>query len=491
VFAIGVAAMLHIYEAARVVWFALPLFAVYLWAADRERLKRGWRGYALALGAGTAAALSHLLDPGAWGRTEVLGSALGALRDGDPGPLVQNVLEGLRTITVSGDTLITYNIPNRPVLGTMMSLFFIAGLLYVFANWRRSPAHAFLLLWLAFGLAPTLITGAYTSTLHSIAVQPAVCILAAVGGVEIPRALIRLFRDSREQVIRGVAIVWVGALALEGINTANDYFVTWAGSPSTRAVYFHTLAAITDYIDANLADADAPIAISSSFPEPPLDPFIGQMRIQADVDVRWMNARYAVTLPAGADAMYLIDAAYAPLGSALRDLLQPALIERVDLEPDDYHPYFNVYRVSLDSVHLEEALIALPEDTVFGEAVALRGCRAAIDDNTLAVTTQWEVLDPAALGEPPSTQYAHELNIFVHALNAEGSIVVQIDTLSAPASDWRAGDTFIHVFSFEVDELPAQWSLVTGVYDRVTFDRLPLTVDGVPAGDALPLDCLP
>ena len=488
-YALSVAAMLHIYEAARAVWFAFPAFAAYLLLTDRARLRRRGIGFVAALGVGTALALPHLLNPGAWGRTEALSGAVGALFAGDPAPLAANVLEGLGTLGVRGDSLVTYNNPGQPMLWPLLAAFFGVGLVVCAARIRR-PAHAFLLLWLAFGLAPTLVIGAYTSTLHSIAAQPTVCVVTAVGATWLVREGAR--RASRLAAL-GLAALWAAALLLTGVMAARDYFMAWGQSPDVRAAYFHTLAEITARLDADTEGGV--VGVSSPFPEPPLDPFIGLMRIHnAGVDVRWMDARLAVVLPP-VDSARLVASADAPIDPALAQLLGLEHIERVRLRPDDHNPYYDVYRLHPSAVRARlQAGLPAPQgggEAVFGGALALRRCQASLDGPALEIVTLWEVLDPDALGEPPSTQYAHELAIFVHALDGEGAIAGQSDALGAPTSDWREGDMFLHVHRPALSESLGGdgVELVVGVYHRPDLSRLPLIVDGAPAGDALPLRC--
>ena len=516
VFALAVAAMLHIYEAARAAWFAFPAFMVYLLLADRARLRRHGRAFALALGAGTALALPHLLDPGAWGRTGALGGAVRALLNGDPGPLVKNAVEGLGTLAVSGDTLLTYNLPGRPVLWPALALFFCVGLIVCLARVRR-PAQAFTLLWLGFGLVPTLVIGAYTSTLHSIVAQPVVCILPAAGAAWLvqefftsPQTSLHRWRGTFKSRIspspftkRGaggevvnfplpiLTAIWILALLLTGAITARDYFTTWGQSAEVRAAYFHTLAAITARLDADPQGGVA--GISSPFPEPPLDPFIGALRVHNEaIDVRWMDARLAVTLPPVEEAR-LFASADAPLDPLLARLLEAEHIERVPMRADDLTPYYEVYRLRPNAARAR--LANLRADAVFGGAAALVGCRIdpaqPAPGGLVDVLTLWAVRDPAALGPVPAAQYAHELAITVQALDATGALISQHDALGAPASDWRAGDAFLHLHRVALpDPLPAgAIRFIVGVYRRADVARLPLAVDGAPAGDALTLDC--
>ncbi|MBN1286921.1 MAG: glycosyltransferase family 39 protein [Anaerolineae bacterium] len=491
VFALAVALMLHIYEAARAAWFALPAFGLYLLVTDWPRVRRHGIKFIVALGAGSALALPHLLDPGAWGRTEALGGAMASLLAGNPEPLVRNVLEGLATLTFSGDTLITYNLPGRPVLGPLEGVFLYIGVFYCLINLRRA-ACAFLLLWLGFGLAPTLITGAYTSTLHSIAAQPVICILPAVGAM----GLVRWMRGRGwRQEAAVISVIWVLVLAQVGLRTAYDYFVEWGNKAETRAVYFHTLGAMTARIDHDAAQGGV-VALSTPFPEPPLDPFIGLMRIHNPaVDVRWMDARRAVILPP-VETAHLFTSADAPLDPYLAALLEFQHVEHVETtHPGDLNPYYDIYEFDSETARarLDAALPNIDGLAVFGGAAAMRGCRADFDPDSHAVivATRWAVLDVDALGAPPPTQYAHELKIFVHALDRRGAIIGQEDVLGAPASDWRAGDVFVHVHYIQLPKgtPPVGLRLVLGVYNRIDGTRLPLTIDGAPAGDMLRLAC--
>jgi hypothetical protein len=357
----------------------------------------------------------------------------------------------------------------------------------------RRPGSAFLLLWLGFGLIPTLVIGAYTSTLHSIAVQPVVCILPAIGAVTLVRALAR--RDLRK-LAAGFAALWAVVLALTGAQTAREYFVTWGRSADVRAAYFHTLAEITARLNA---DPGGVVELSSPFPEPPLDPFIGQLRVQnSAVDLRWMDARLAVLLPS-VDEARLIASADAPLDAHLADLLRPEHVERVELRPDDFNPHYDVYRLRPNEARARLAdLMRAPaggQRAAFGGAVELLGCRVdaaqIVPGGTLEVGTLWTVLDPGALGPIPPTQYTHELVIFVHALDKSRALIGQQDVLGVPASDWRAGDAFLHVHRIALpDPLPdGRVRLQVGLYRRPDVERLPLTVGGRPAGDALELPC--
>jgi hypothetical protein len=165
VFALSIGASLTVYEASRVAWLAFPAFWAYLFFADRPRFREHWLAGTAALAAGIVMGLPHLLDPLAWGRT---GTHIGDLV-ADPARFAQNILEGLGTIFVRGDSFVTYNLPGRPILIAPLAVAFAIGVLVIL--WRRPPGGVFALLWLLAALIPAMALGAYTSGLHSTAAR--------------------------------------------------------------------------------------------------------------------------------------------------------------------------------------------------------------------------------------------------------------------------------------------------------------------------------
>jgi len=101
----------------------------------------------------------------------------------------------------------------------------------------------------------------------------------------------------------------------------------------------------------------------------------------------------------------------------------------------------------------------------------------------------WQPLQPAD----------RELSVFVHLLDAQGNL---IDTWDGPIGQseighysmraWEPGEIISdeRVLSLTTgpSEDAAGYQLVIGIYDPVTQERLPVTVDGQPAGDSILLD---
>jgi len=88
----------------------------------------------------------------------------------------------------------------------------------------------------------------------------------------------------------------------------------------------------------------------------------------------------------------------------------------------------------------------------------------------VSVISYWRALDR------PTTS----LQIFVHALGPDGSIVTQDDRLDAPADGWQPGDLIAQVHRLEfADKTAARTSRITlGVYDPDSGQRLRVTSGG-------------
>ncbi len=495
-FALLLAGSLYVYEAARSAAGAFVLLLIYLACFDRARCRRHGAWFAGALLLAGLLSAPHLLDPGAWGRTSTLSGPLQAAANGDLGPLWENVLSGLGTISFEGDSFVTYNLPGRPIFDPVVSLFFYVGLLVCIRRWRRSP-YAFTLIWLALGLLPTLVLGEYTSTLHSKLAEPPIMMLPALGAVALVRWIERRFGPRWARRLMVGCAMWLPVVAL---STGYDYFVRWGEAPATRAAYFHTLAAITDHLEETTYSG--PVTISSPFPDLPLDPLIAELRVQRDnLSLRWCDARRAILFP-DAERGLLVLPPNVPLDPLLAERLPLRLIERVHLRPDDVDPYFDLFAWDPQAALAPFLDAPAGVTTAGGEALRLPvSLGGAVDlaayrvhpaptvrpGEAVTLVTTWRVRDPAALGPPPAHDYGHEAVIFVHLLDPASAVIGQDDRLDAPAWNWRAGDGFVqlHRIPVPIDAKPGIYPVEIGLYLREGLTRLPVVVDGEPAGDAL------
>jgi mannosyltransferase len=125
-------------------------------------------------------------------------------------------------------------------------------------------------------------------------------------------------------------------------------------------------------------------------------------------------------------------------------------------------------------------------DARLGEDIILCGytllAEQLVPGDIIQVTLFWEGIVPIE----------QRYKVFLHLLNAEGELVTQRDTEPggglALTTTWKPGETLSdnHGILVPLDTQPATYQLVVGLYLLTDPDvRLPVTLDGEPAGDAL------
>ncbi|MBN1978762.1 MAG: glycosyltransferase family 39 protein [Anaerolineae bacterium] len=483
-FALMLTGSFYAYEAAGAAAMAFALFFVYLFFADRARFRRHGAWLAGSLIVAGLLVAPHVLDPSSWGRTNTLSDPIREAARGNFWPLLNNVVSTLGTFSFSGDSFVTYNLPHRPIFDPVVSVFFYGGILLCLWRWRR-PAYAFVLMWMVLGILPSLLLGEWTSTLHSKAAETPILVLPALCAVEVGRFVARRFGPRWRRVFAAACLVW---LAVVAALTGYDYFVRWGQSPEVRAAYFHNLVSIADYLEDG--DYSGDVALSSPFPDVPLDPFIADMRLHRDdVRVRWFDARWALVFPGVERGLFVLPP-NTPLDPYFAERLDLQLVERVELHPEDVDPTFDVFAWRPQSAFAH----ALPETaqvvSVGGEArglpVSFGGgvelvaydllTPEAAPGGTITLVTFWRIRDPGALEPVEPRHYGRAAALFVHALDAEGEIVGQDDRLDAPAWDWRAGDAFAQIHRVRLDDgvPPGPYDLAVGIYNRHAETRLPV-----------------
>ncbi len=500
-FALLLAASFYVYEAAVAAAASYVMLLFYLALVHPCCCRRHCTWFVAMLFIVALLTAPHLLDPASWGRTNTLSGPLRAALRGDWRSLLGNIVSTLGTFSISGDSFVTYNLPGRPIFDPVVSLFFYGGIALCLWRWRE-PAYAFTLMWALAGIAPSLALGEWTSTLHSKAAETPLFVLPALGAVEAGRLIHRRFGPRWAHTFAILCTLWLGVV---GLYTGYDYFIRWGQSPETRAAYFHNLVAIVDYL--NETDYRGVVALSSPFPDLPLDPFIAEMRLRRDdLDLRWFDARRTLVIPADSTtSSLLILPSSTPLAPVIADRLPaPRLLERVHLRPDDSDPHFDV----LEWKPQEALAQLLPDGTAITVTLGAPPYTAALPVNfggaveliayelltpqvpfggTMALLTFWRIRNPDALGPVPPHAYGRAAAIFVHALDDGGNVVGQEDRLDAPAWNWHPGDAFVqlHCFQVDADTPPGLYRLEVGIYTREDLTRLPVIVNGVEVDDRI------
>jgi hypothetical protein len=447
-------------------------------------------------------------------RLDMLDGPLQAIAAGQWRPVLANAADALLAFVWPGrgDQFLAYNIPGRPVFDALSAVFFIAGLVVCLAR-RRRPAYAFLLLWFAVGILPSLVTGPTANTTRNLAALPAVFLIPAVGfvatgerirnyelGIRNKEAHAKAQRSKgrkgerssfgalgpfaplREPLPILLAVLWIAYTAFV---SGRDYFVRWANMPEVRGAYQSTLVAALGHVAGHYPNAE-PVVFSSLYPGAAHDPSIAYVlaagRPALSRTARWADARYALAIAPGA-ALTVVPAS-TPLHPALQSWLTP--LETVELRPDDLDPRFTVYELDGARAAADVAAWAVPP-VAFGGAVELVAAHWLADGTppgaTAELLTAWRVLDPSRAGPAAPPTFATDAVLFSHVLDGAGGLLTQRDSLDAPSWAWRAGDLLvqIHVLAVPDSAAPGEYAAVVGFYDRATGARLP-TLSGDTAG---------
>ena len=450
---------LYTYLAARFSVIALLFFIIYTWLWHREVLwARGWATFG-ALGVAAFAPLGLYLA-GNWettlsraGQVSVFGAD--GLSEAPWGTLARQVWRTLMGFVLRGDFIPRHNVPFRPVFDPLMGLAFVGGVGVALCRARRSPSHAFCLIWLGIMLMPTILAEDAPHMLRGSGILPALFLFPAVGLVELWRSAARnppLHQGLEGEETRrpplfraGRALVGV-ALVASAVHNVADY----ARHLGSEAVYYNFEAGATALaVEANrfLGSGWRGSGIAAGREAV----FVGrQAWIPSKLWRDWPSLRYLcpvsddlVVLPEGDDLtpgaaqeteVTLFLWPYQDNSKAVELLPRNMVLsvregarERGDLEAQSRLLYI-AFRSELASTVPRNANSSWEND------IRLLGYRLApVGGDALAVELYWQA------DEPVSEDYT----VFCHVLR-DGSRIGQHDGEPAsgyyPTGQWRAGD---------------------------------------------------
>lgn len=474
-FSVGIAATLHDYLAARVLWLVFPAFFLYLAIYHRRLFLAIWKPiFAGLVGAGLlvipmfAYVQAH---PEAETRLQMLDSSLNNLLSGNFLPILSNVREALLAFFWPGygDHFLAYNIPGRPVLEAVTAVFFLFGVLVILRRYRR-PAYSFLLIWFLVGILPSLITGAEANTTRNMGALPPTYIIPSIGFVTLSEIAYRRWIKFNRGIFWVIFIIWFSLVA---VHTGFDYFIQWSQSPDVRAAYQHTLTKELDYLDQ--ISGDRPVVFSSVYPGPAHDPSVARVLLaEQSRQLRWVDARLALIFPQG-QSSYL----FAPSSTQPHPAFLPYMKEEssITVDEQDLDPAFSVYQLD------PSKLVADQLSYNFGNGLTLFAAEwsnnPVAPGETAELVTYWEVQDPKQVGPIVPPAFETDAVLFTHVLDRDGDILAQRDSLEAPSWSWQKGDVFIqiHPIHIELGTSPGRYETTIGVYDRSSGERLELIGD--------------
>jgi len=419
--------------------------------------------------------------------------------ESEPAPvtLAKNSLKVAISLVGEGDRDQRNNLPGRPALDLLMAIPFAVGLVGSLRRWRQ-PRHAYLLLWLAVGLLPTVLTDYPPHFRRAIAATVPLVILVAWGWTRILEIRHRIPVHS---------LLIAGTLLISGLLTCRDYFQVWGRDPGLFYAYdvgLTQIAARINQLDDPAATvwqgktaaawlaslpADAPVYLSPTAADHPTLTFFRATRRP----VQSYDGRQVLVLPPpNQPAVYVTITREDQRSATQYQNLGGTFLPITELRDRFNRPYATFW------LRLPGADAPRPSSPVLarlGEVVQFLGYDlTGTDDRPVTgfrpgqetqLTLYWQALAPMA----------KDYTVFVQLLGptnpaSGGPVWAQDDSQpgrnSYPTSRWRAGETILdrHHLTFPAQPAAGSYELIVGLYLLATQERLPVyDASGTPLPD--------
>ncbi len=400
-----------------------------------------------------------------------------------PGAVLGSTLRTLGMFTWRGDPIWRHNVPGRPVFDPLLATAFAVGIVLGLAHWRRRPALALSLIWVAVMALPTLLAADAPHFLRAVGVLPVAVLIPALA----------LDAGIRRAGDRPAALI--GLIALLGVSaglTARDYFGCRTATPRLSgfdyAGCYHSDPVRGYFFQAEATDLarEANAAQGMLYLDRRFWDGFASVRFLVGEDEHLILFDEGEPLERGKPPLTLITWPHTDLAPALAVLPPRAQIgvwpgpeTRGDLDPEVYRLYVRWTAGPLPE--LSEPLAR------FENGMVLLDVETAQEGDKLWVTLRWMA---------PQTQTA-PVQAFVHVMAGDGTtILAQADeppgSVYYPSLSWEPGSVIIHTLRLAVIR-PEQAGdhLRVGLYDPATGDRVPILETGAAQVDGalrLPLD---
>lgn len=442
---------LHTYMAARAVPIFFAAYTLYLLLFHRGTFQQQWRGIALfwlALALVAAPLVLFLLtNPDAEVRIAEVDAPLRALLAGDPRPVLENAFRIAGMFGLRGDPLWRQNVAGRPVFDPVTAALFYAGAALALWRWR-DKRHAFLVLWLAASVIPSLVTIDAPSSIRIINLLPVLMLFPLLVIHSLPHLSTYWEKLSTELITRLSSFLLLVLLFVSGWNTATGLWRVWPSNAEVRFVWQAALTETAAYLDVSATSG--PVAVGGWTPETMDAPTMELSLRRDDLSLRYFDPEQGVLIPAAREGepIRIIIPSALPLASPVDGML--AEWKRPMGE-------FTLYELPAQPVIAPQ----ISSEAIFGDELRLLGYETVgpcVTGDPCRLVTYWQALDFA---NGPR-------RMFLHAVDELDRIVAQDDRLGAPAEHWQAGDVIIQLLT-----IPTTTNeLRLGVYDPRDGRRL-------------------
>jgi len=420
-----------------------------------------------------------------------------AINEGDLwGTLLRHTGKTLLMFTHRGDFIPRHNVPLRPVFDPVLSAFFLLGVILCFARFRQSAEHAFVLIWLAVMLLPTILAEGAPHFLRSVGVLPVAFVVPAIGLDWFWRFLENrtAFKVQSSKFKAQIVVAFVLVFGLG--DTMVDYFGDHAASQYLR--YNFETAAADLAVQANRflgTGWDGTGLVARQIPPSPGHHLYIADRLWRD----WASVRFLV--PASPNLTILEEGGklpQAPSGEVML-ILWPY---------EDHSQYLSllpggsiiaVRGGSLERGDLEkEARLLYVTYTATPTTTPTAEPEARFEKGVALVSHQLTTVSPQELRLNLLWQAEEEIEtdytVFVH-LARDDTILAQDDSFPAggyyPTSLWRVGDIVDDEHTLVLPEPydAVKHQLIVGLYQLQTSHRLQVLDEAdKPASDHLVLE---
>jgi len=382
--------------------------------------------------------------------------------------LGQNIVKTVLAFVVRGSTENLHNLPGRPLLDPILSIFFLVGLIVCVIKHRA--AHVILLSGVVVLSLAVVLTEAAPLTRRWTAVFPLVAIIVAIGLV----ALMSWITD-RMPTRRGnaLAVTLAGAVLFIGAGwSLTDYFGPYAANPQLFWEYDSGITQVADQMRGQPA---------TKFFLTPYDRFYEVVNLtlaeQPREPIQSYNGMACALFPAITDQVteWIVINEKDQRTLPLLKQIYPAgqIVWRLDSPVGAYARAWQVPAGETANFQLDRPVAAN-----FGDRAQLIGV---------------ELPAEAKPGETVKLRLAFEnrqvfdqlYKVFVHLRGPANEVVAQADRALCDATlneaDWRPGDVLVNDYELSIPaETPSgDYPVVMGLYQEASGARLPVVDAGV------------